>query len=137
MKIMFDTNVLLDVFQNRQAHYWASAHCLNKVLRSEVTVYVPAHALVTFHYVMKKHRGEKTARDAVRWLLEHFQVAPCDHAILERACGCGMADFEDAVVAVAAEYAGCFRIVSHNLGDFVDSPIPAWSPTEFLEQFAP
>lgn len=134
MRVMFDTNILLDVFQDRQPHYAASAACVNEVLRGEIEGVIPAHVLTTFYYVLKKHRNADTARDAVRWLLESYGVASCDHAMLEEACGCGMADFEDAVVAVSAKHACCTHVLTRNLGDFARSPVPVMSPTDLLEQ---
>ena len=85
---MFDTNILLDVFQNRQPHYAASAGCVNKVLHGNVEGFVPAHVLTTFYYVLKKYRDARVARDAVTWLLARFSVASCDHAVLDEACRC-------------------------------------------------
>lgn len=131
---MFDTNVLLDVFQNRQPHYAASAACVNKVLRHEVEGYIPAHVVTTLYYVLRKHRDAQVARDAVTWLLARFDVALCDHGVLEDACRYGMADFEDAVVSASAGHAGCVHIVTRNLGDFTESPVPALSPAELLEE---
>jgi len=134
MKAMFDTNILLDVFQNRQPHYGASAACLNEVLYGQAEGSIPAHAMTTFHYVLRKYRDEDTARDAIRWLMKHFCAASCDHAVLEAACASGMTDFEDAVVAFSAERAGCICIVTRNVNDFRGSPIPAFSPEQFLDR---
>lgn len=50
MKVMFDANILLDVFQDRQPHYVASAACVNKVLQGAIEGFIPAHALTTFYY---------------------------------------------------------------------------------------
>ena len=51
---------------------------------------------------------------------------------LLRARALGWADFEDAVVAAAAEAAGCHRILTRNVRDFVRSPVLAVTPEEFL-----
>ncbi len=45
MKVLFDTNILLDVFQNRQPHYETSAACVNEVLKKSIEGIIPAHAL--------------------------------------------------------------------------------------------
>lgn len=134
MRVMFDTNILLDVFQNRQPHYAASAACVSKVLHGKVEGDLPAHVLTTFYYVLKKYRDTDTARDGGTWLLERFGVAPCNHAVLEEACQCDMPDFEDAVVAVYAKHADCAYIVTRNLDDFANSPLPALPPAELLDQ---
>ena len=132
MKVMFDTNVILDVFQNRQPHYHASAQCMNKVLAAVVEGWVPAHAVTTFYYVLAKSAGAETAREAVQWLVTSFHVAACDGAALAEACASDMADFEDAVVAISAARTGCSHLVTRNLSDYVGSPIPALSPDDLL-----
>jgi len=49
-----------------------------------------------------------------------------------RAQTLGWSDFEDAVVAAAAESSGCEVIVTRNVRDFRDSPVPAVTPEEYL-----
>lgn len=137
MKIMFDANILLDVFQYRQPHYTLSAACINKVLHGSVDGCVPAYVLSTFYYILRKHRDADMARDTVAWLLQRFNVAPCDHDVLARAHRSGIPDFEDAVVAASAEQAECMYILTRNLDDFAHSPVPAVSPSGLLEALVP
>lgn len=66
------------------------------------------------------------------WLLEHFDVPAADKAILRRARGLPLKDFEDAVVASVAEKHACDYIVSRNVPDFFGAPVPAVSPGDFL-----
>ena len=134
MRVMFDTNILLDVFQDRQPHYAGSADCVNRVLHGEMEGCIPAHVLTTFYYVLKKYRDARVARDAVTWLLKGFRAASCDQVVLEEACRCAMPDFEDAVVALSAQHAGCTHILTRNPRDFAKSPVPVLSPAELLEQ---
>ena len=133
MKILLDANILLDVFQNRQPHYYASVRCLDKILRSEMEGVIPAHVVTTFYYVMNKFLGKEVARDAIGWLLDNFTIAACDDGILSNAHASKMSDFEDAVVAMSAERDGCSFIVTRNLDDFDNSPVTAISPAHFLE----
>jgi hypothetical protein len=44
--------------------------------------------------------------------------------------------FEDAVVASVAEATGSDYILTRNVPDFAGSPVPAMTPTEFLETLA-
>jgi len=47
-----------------------------------------------------------------------------------------MSDFEDAVIASAAEAAECMWIVTRDLDDFSNSPVTPITPEEFLTQAA-
>ncbi len=133
MKVMFDANVLLDVFQRRLPHYDVSAACVNAVRCGVIEGCIPAHVLTTFYYVLAKYGDKQTACDAVRWLLTHFSVAACDHTMLQEALACDMQYFEDAVVLVSAQHAGCACIVTRNQDDFHNAPLRIVSPQALIE----
>jgi hypothetical protein len=54
-----------------------------------------------------------------------------------RARGLAFDDFEDAVVAAAAEKLHCRWIVTRNVVDFASSPVPAVTPAELLAALQP
>lgn len=66
------------------------------------------------------------------WVLRHLDVTPVTREGFLRARALGWPDFEDAVVAAAAESGGCSRIVTRNVADFAGSPVLAVTPEEFL-----
>ncbi len=133
MKVMFDTNILLDVFQNRPPHYALSVGCINRVLHGDIEGYIPAYVLTTFYDVLKKYRDPHMARDAAAWLSGRFMVALCDHDVLEQAYRCDIPDCEDAVVAMSAKHAGRTHILTRNTDDFVNSSLPILSAPELPE----
>nr|VFJ72125.1 MAG: Predicted nucleic acid-binding protein, contains PIN domain [Candidatus Kentron sp. FW] len=135
MKVMIDLNVLLDVVQGREPFYPASAGVLSTLLREKTIGCIPGHALTTLHYILSRENNPETANEFIDWLLARFQVLGEDHGIFVRARSLGMTDFEDAVVASAAESAGCQWIVTRNPKDFFASPVAASTPEEFLDQF--
>lgn len=130
--ILVDLNVVLDVVQRRDPHYRSSAAVIDRVVRGDVSACLPAHALTTVHFLVNRYRDAATAEHTIDWLLRWFGVAGVTRAELERARALGWSDFEDAVVAAAADAAGCAAIVSRNVGDFVASPVPALTPEEYL-----
>ena len=130
MKILLDLNVLLDVIQRREPYYAASAGVLSRVVDGEIVGAVPGHALTTIHYVVSKLAGQEQGLQAIDWLLAEMEVVPEDREIFLRARSLSMQDFEDAVVAAAAEAAGCDYVVTRNVGDFKASPVLSVSPQE-------
>lgn len=130
--ILIDLNVVLDVVQKREPHYSASAAVLGRVTDGQVVACLPAHAFTTLHYLVSRHQTETTANRVVDWLLRYFEVAGTTHRELKRARRLDWPDFEDAVVAAAAESYSCTHIVTRNVRDFRDSPVPALTPEEFL-----
>jgi len=129
---MLDLNVLLDVVQRRDPFYAASAATVSKTLSREITGCIPGHALTTLYYLVSRQAGKVKAGELVDWLLVHFEVVSQDRNQFLRARSLDCPDFEDAVVASAAEASSCEFIVTRNIGDFVGAPVPAVTPEEFL-----
>jgi predicted nucleic acid-binding protein len=130
--ILIDLNVILDVAQKREPHYRASAAVLDRVVRGGLNAWIPAHAVTTIHYLVSHFQNTAMANNVVDWLLNHFEVAPTGPSELRRAHTLGWDDFEDAVVAVAAESHHCRHLITRNVTDFRDSPVPAVTPEEYL-----
>jgi predicted nucleic acid-binding protein len=136
MRVTVDLNVLLDVIQHRQPHYPASAQVLSSIARGDIDGAVPGHALTTIHYVVSKYADRTMAEKAIDWILGDFEVVGEGKEVMLRARGLSMTDFEDAVVAAAAESLRCTWIVTRNVSDFERSPVPAVTPEELLEHLA-
>lgn len=130
--IILDINVLLDVVQRRQPHYHASAAVLDLVIRKKVSGALPAHAVTTIHFIVSRYQSRDTASRLIEWLLARFAIAAVRKAELIRAQALGWEDFEDGVVAAAAESSGCKAIITRNVRDFRNSPVPAVTPEEYL-----
>lgn len=130
--ILIDLNVLLDVIQKREPHFASSAALLDHVLAGKVEGAIPAHALTTIHYLVNRHNSQGDADQAIDWLLAHFSIAGIGKNELIRARSLGWSDFEDAVVVAAAQSSGCQAIITRNVRDFTETPIPTMTPQEFL-----
>jgi predicted nucleic acid-binding protein len=136
VKVLLDLNVLLDVLQRREPHYAASAAVLSRIAAGEMEGAVPGHALTTLYYVLFRLADRKRAIEAVDWLLAELEIVPEGREVFLRARSLDMDDFEDAVVAAAAEARGCTRIVTRNVADFEGAPVPAVSPRELDAELA-
>jgi predicted nucleic acid-binding protein len=130
--ILVDLNVLLDVLQKREPHYQTSAALLDHVLKHGTEAWIPAHAVTTIHYLVTRFAKRPEANQAIDWLLDRFRIAPVSSVELRRARTLAIDDYEDAVVAAAAEKNDCKAIITRNISDFVQSPIPAMTPQEYL-----
>jgi predicted nucleic acid-binding protein len=109
-----------------------SAAVLEAVVGGRVVGALPAHAVTTVHYIVHKYRGVSAANQAVDWLLRYLRILPVQHAELMRARALGWSDYEDAVIAAAAESSGCEAVITRNVKDFASSPVTALTPEEYL-----
>lgn len=133
ISLALDVNILLDVAQEREPFYKASAAVLTMALSGSIQAFLLPHVLTTFYYLVRKTHGGEIAESYIDRLL-HLQVAPSGKAELRRARSLPISDFEDAVIASAAEAADCTWIVTRDLEDFRNSPVAPIAPEEFLER---
>jgi len=123
MRILFDTNIVLDVLLEREPHFSASAAAWAAVENSKTEGLMSAHAVTTIHYFLRKKLGIPESRRVLEALLEVFRVAPVDGAVIREALRLPIADFEDAVSAAAAHRSGCRFIVTRDPAGFRGSPL--------------
>ena len=78
MRVLFDTNVILDVLLNRKPFHDSAAPLFAKVEHGDLTGVLGATTLTTIHYLMAKALGKAVARTTVRKLIKLFHVAAVD-----------------------------------------------------------
>ena len=130
MKVLFDTNVVLDLLLDREPFSTTAAQLFSRVEGGEIVGFVCATTVTTIHYLARRAVGNRQARQEVQKLLDLFEVAPVDRGVLEGALASGFADFEDAVLHQAALNVGVGGIVTRNAGDFKRAKIYVYSPEE-------
>jgi len=136
LRVLFDTNVIVDLLLNRVPFADAAASLTAHVERGRLSGVVCATTITTVHYLVAKAVGSGAARAEVGKLLDLFEVAPVTRAVLESALEHRMGDFEDAVVHESAREASVEAIVTRDLGDFASGDLAVYSPAEFLSMLS-
>jgi predicted nucleic acid-binding protein len=127
-KILFDTNVILDVLMDRKPWSDASARVWASVEGGAAEGLLAAHAVTTIHYLLRKELGNVKANRIVSSILRVFGVAAVNAPVLQEALQLPFSDFEDAVTAAAARSAGCECIVTRDPKGFRRSHVRPLSP---------
>ena len=130
MKVLFDTNVVLDWLLDREPFSATATRLVARVERGEVEGLVGATTLTTIHYLLAKALGKDAALSAIRDLLALFTIAAVDGRTLALGADLGFPDYEDAVLQEAARLAGAGTIVTRNGGDFQGAALGIDSPEE-------
>ena len=133
MRILVDTNVILDVLLAREPHLRDSAAVMSRVESGDVAGWLCATTITTIFYLVAKAGSTNTAMAQVRKLLALFEIAPVNRPVLETAITLGFADFEDAVLHEAARQVDAKAIVSRNTSHFKNAELPVYTPAELLE----
>ena len=132
MKILVDTNVVLDVWLCRKPHYIKSATVLDYVAKRKVVGYLCPTNVTTLHYLSKKELGDTAAKELISSLLSIFEIQELSKTELRMALSSKITDYEDAVLESISAAIKVASIVTRNTKDFKKSVIPAIAPEEFL-----
>ena len=130
MRLLIDTNVMLDVLQNRKDFVHDSS-LVWKMCEAKLTEgFVSALTFTDAVYVMRRELTPAKIHAVFQKLSAIFCVAdllPCD---LQKAAQAEWDDFEDAVQSATAERISADYIVTRNVRDFAKSTCPAVAPSE-------
>jgi predicted nucleic acid-binding protein len=130
LKILFDTNVVLDVLLDREPFSTTAAHLFSRVEKGELSGHLCATTITTIHYLTNEVLGTRKADEHISKLLSLFEVAAVNRPVLEEALKSKFPDFEDAVIYEAARYAGVHGLVTRDMQGFKRAKIPVYSPEE-------
>ncbi len=129
MKILLDTDVLLDVALSRSEFFEQSARVLEWAEAEPGQAAIAWHSLSNIAYLVRPD-----ARPFLRELLQFVEVAQVGVDYARQAVEMPMSDFEDALQVACAISFGASYIVTRNRPHYRRSAVPALSPTQFLEK---
>ncbi|MCC3404434.1 MAG: PIN domain-containing protein [Microcoleus sp. PH2017_10_PVI_O_A] len=135
MRVLIDTNIVLDFLLQREPFFQDAELLFQAIEAGQIIGYVTATTLTDIFYISRKHtRSVEQARQAVSETLTAMVICPIDRAVLESAFNSGLVDFEDAVQIFGAVAQGLDAILTRDSKGFLSSPIPVLSIQETLQQ---
>lgn len=132
MRVLIDTNVILDVWLARDPFLNDSAKLLSAAEAGVITGVICPTTLTTLHYLVKKTRGDAKARSLIDGLLQICEVGSLRKKEIAVALKSKMRDFEDAVIEAVALESEVEVIATRNLADFKKSRVPAREPQKII-----
>ena len=132
MRVFLDTNILLDIIENRPGLVDSSVEVLDRCDELQAECYIAWHGLATAYYILKRGRTQAAVMAEVDKILVWADIAPITRLTAHCARALNFSDFEDAMQAAAAAECQAAMIVTRNVKDFAASPVPACSPEQFL-----
>jgi predicted nucleic acid-binding protein len=110
-RLLFDTNVVLDVLLNREPWVTESYTLWQAQNQGRLVGFVSASTITDIFYVSRRIAGIDKAFTAVRLCLETFEICSVDRKTLEQAEQLPGNDFEDNVQIACAIMIGLEAIV--------------------------
>lgn len=132
MIVLIDTNILLDVLQERRPHDAPAASVWKLIEEKTISGHVSAISFNNVFYIARKQVGAPKALEALRLIRRTFQIVPLDESVIDRALVTTAKDFEDAIQAAAAIRIPADYLVTRNASDFASLDVPIVTAEELL-----
>lgn len=133
MKVLVDTNVILDVLCNRKEFVADSLRVFQCCEAQRITGYISALSIPNIVYIMRKELDQEKIREILHTLTMVFSVVELREGDLLKAAELPFDDYEDAIQSTCAARVRADHIVTRNEKDFENSPMPAVSPSKLLQ----
>ena len=133
MKVLIDTNVVLDIALNRKPFVEHAALVWRLAEQNEVTACLSNTSITDIFYIVGKHAGKEQASEFIADILDTFTLVDIDEEGFREALNSGMSDFEDAVQYVICTRNDCDILATRNKADFPNSP-NVLDPAELIER---
>lgn len=138
MKVMVDTNVLLDVLAKREPFHKAAAEILRLSEAGELSAYITASTVTDIFYILGRYISDKEAlRETIQRVLIVVDVADVLKSDILKAFELDISDYEDALLARCAKRIKADYIITRNTRDFKNSPVTPITPDDFLARHYP
>ncbi|MEZ4593390.1 MAG: PIN domain-containing protein [Chloroflexota bacterium] len=132
MKILFDTNVLLDVLLAREPWYQNALTLWQANDLGQIHGYISATTVTDIFYISRRYTNAKGALEAVITCLDAFSIVPIGQDELREATAMSGSDFEDNLQIAAAKSLHLDAIVTRNIADFQNAQIAVFTPEQAL-----
>ena len=133
MRILVDTNVILDWLMSRSPFYSNAERIMEECLFGDVEGYVASHTITDLFYILRKDFSVEDRKRLLLFICSHFQIIIEDKAaMIEVLRDENCKDIEDGLQMMCASLQNLDFIVTRNISDFQNSIVPAILPENFL-----
>ena len=134
MKVLLDTNIIVDVALERQPFYAESLQVLSMVYHKRVKGYISASSFSDIYYIVRKAKGRDLTLDFLERMATLCQIASVNQAAIEMAFNANFRDFEDAIQYSSAVINQLDAIVTRNPRDFAVSAPRILTPNQLIQE---
>ena len=136
MKVLLDTNVVLDAIARRKPFYLDAQKIINFVLDNKLEGYITANSITDIYYIARKHLNQTDLRSTMRSLFVVFGIIDVLGSDCHKALDIPLNDYEDALLVVCSDKTVIDYIITRD-EEFLhetNSPVPVISPADFIQK---
>ncbi|WP_035990344.1 PIN domain-containing protein [Leptolyngbya sp. KIOST-1] len=136
MKVLVDTNIVLDVILEREPFVESATDLFALIENGKIQGYIAATTITNIFYIVRKLEGREVALDAIARLLRGFNLCAVESQVIQRALELNLPDFEDGVQLACAVLGNLDAIAIRDGGDFQGVNFTILSTASLVAQFA-
>ena len=134
MKILLDTNIIVDDALEREPFLEVSEQVLVLVEQGQVEGYISASTFSDLYYIIRRARGREWTLTYLRQLINFCRVATVDSTTINMALNFNFRDFEDAIQYSSAVLNHLDAIITRNPRDFPVATPRIITPEELIQE---
>ena len=134
MKVLIDTNVILDVLCKREGFFEDDDKIFKLCEVKKIEGYISALSISNLVYIMRKELDAEKIKEVLQQLSLIFKITDLKADDLKKAADMNFKDYEDALQSVCAVRLKANYIITRNIKDFTYSKVMAIKPSELLER---
>lgn len=132
MRVLIDTNILIDYFGRRQPFFSAWEKLLAMHAFGEVDIWVAPQSFADAFYILEKTVDGTALQQAFMDSLEFLHVCPVGHSEVGEASRRAWKDYEDCLIALCAENVAADYLLTRDERGFRNAETPFLSPDAFF-----
>ncbi len=131
MKVFFDSNVIIDVFTNREQGHKYSVDLYREVAAGRIIGCLSSKQITDIFYILRKYvSSDDERKEVIRILLETFTIFPLLPSQLKLSLTTDMKNYEDSILDQCCSTNCVNFLVTNNINDYVYSKSIAFTPKE-------
>ena len=134
MRALIDTCVIVDVLQSREPFFKDAQELFLFAANEQFVGCITAKSSTDIYYLTHRlTHDDKTSRTVLNKLFSLFEVVDTAGIDCRRAIPSPVSDYEDAVMIETALRIEADCIITRDLHDYSNSPLPVYSPDSFIK----
>jgi predicted nucleic acid-binding protein len=118
VKVLLDTNIIIDIALERQPYFTNSETVLAFVEQGQIEGYISASTISDLYYLIRKQKGRDLTIEFLQEILTFCQIATVNQAAIIMAFTTNFKDFEDSIQYSTAVVNKLDAIITRNPQDF-------------------
>lgn len=134
MKVLLDTNIIIDFALERQPFYSESEQVFALAQQRRLEAYVSASTFGDLYYIIRKDKGRDWTRLFLNRLATFCEIAAVDRSVIAMALSTNFRDFEDAIQYSTTIVNELDAIVTRNPQDFPVAIPRIMTPAQLISE---